>query len=164
VQNFLEFILTPGCEVTIKPEDAILCNVRMQWTMAEFYASGGTTSFTDRVAGALGIHASQIKTVAVYTGSVVVDYIIEADTESDTDIDRQLRTITRNLNTLVKNNDSTVFGAPILSANTDGEAIVEDVTYNPQANVNNIVNEDGTVSTPLVKPPSRPVSTSVTTE
>ena len=30
----------------------------MEWTMTEFYASGGTTSFCDRVAGALGISAS----------------------------------------------------------------------------------------------------------
>ena len=68
------------------------------------------------------------------------------------------------MNTLIKKNDSSAFGAPILSANTDGEAIIEDINYNPQANVNNIVNEDGTVSTPLVKPPSRPVKPSVTTE
>ena len=76
VKNFLEFIITPGCEVTIKPRDAIMCNVRMEWTMEEFYASGGVTAFQDRVAAALGIHASRIKTVAVYKGSVVVDYAI----------------------------------------------------------------------------------------
>lgn len=120
VENYLEFILTPWCEITVKPEDAILSNVRMQWTMDEFYASGGTTSFTDRVAAALGIHASQIKVVAVYKGSVVVEYLIEPDTESDTDNSRQLRTITRNLNTLISENSSS-FGAPILSASTDGE-------------------------------------------
>jgi hypothetical protein len=53
-----------------------MCNVRLEWTLAEFYSTGGVTSFTDRVAGALGIHASTIKTVAVYQGSVVVDYFI----------------------------------------------------------------------------------------
>lgn len=88
VQNFLEFILTPGCEVTIKPEDAILCNVRLQWTMAEFYASGGVNSFVDRVAGALGIHASAIKVVAVYTGSVVIEYQIYPDDDSETETGR----------------------------------------------------------------------------
>ena len=74
VKNYLEFILTAGCEVTVLPVDAILTNVRMQWTMSEFYAAGGVVSFTDRVAAALGIHASTIKTVAVYTGSVVVEF------------------------------------------------------------------------------------------
>jgi len=44
--------------------------------MDEFWASGGVTSFIDRVSGHLGIHASQMKVVAVYTGSVVVDYHI----------------------------------------------------------------------------------------
>lgn len=52
--------------------------------MNEFYSNGGVTSFTDNVAGALGIHASQIKVVAVYEGSVVVEYNVIAD-EDDPD-------------------------------------------------------------------------------
>ena len=47
--------------------------------MNEFFDNGGTTSFIDKVAGSLGIHASTIKVVGVYTGSVVVDYSIEPD-------------------------------------------------------------------------------------
>lgn len=47
--------------------------------MDEFFESGGVTSFVDRVSAALGIHASQMKVVAVYTGSVVVDYVIEPE-------------------------------------------------------------------------------------
>jgi len=58
VDNYLEFIITPYCLIEVKPVDAILSNVRMQWTMDEFYAAGGVTSFVDRVAGSLGIHAS----------------------------------------------------------------------------------------------------------
>jgi len=53
--------------------------VRMEWTMNEFFDNGGTTSFIDKVAGSLGIHASTIKVVGVYDGSVVVDYEIEPD-------------------------------------------------------------------------------------
>lgn len=30
----------------------------MEWTLAEFYAEGGTTRFVDRMAAALGIDAS----------------------------------------------------------------------------------------------------------
>lgn len=48
----------------------------MEWTLDEFFASGGTTSFMDRVAGSLGIHASTIKIVSVYEGSLVVNYDI----------------------------------------------------------------------------------------
>jgi len=66
VKNILEFWITAGCTVDVHPVDAILANVRMQWTLAEFYASGGVVSFTDRVSAALGIKAYQVKTVAVY--------------------------------------------------------------------------------------------------
>jgi hypothetical protein len=54
----------------------------MEWTMESFFSSGGTTSFMDRVAGSLGIHASTIKIVSVYEGSLVVNYEIE-DANSD---------------------------------------------------------------------------------
>lgn len=131
VQNYLEFMMTPYCLIEIKPVDAILSNVRMEWTMDEFYAAGGVTSFADRVAAALGIHASQMKVVAVYQGSLVVDYEIQPDTSSS-DSAAELRAIETNLNTLVASGDSS-FGAPVLSASTNGEAVVEDPTYNPAA-------------------------------
>lgn len=41
-------------------------NVRLDWTLEEFYGSGGVTLFQDRMAAVLGVHASQIKIVAVY--------------------------------------------------------------------------------------------------
>ena len=74
VSNQLEVILTPNCMLRLEKYDTIQSNVRMAWTMDEFFASGGPTSFVDRVSAALGIHASQMKVVAVYTGSVVVEY------------------------------------------------------------------------------------------
>lgn len=52
--------------------------------MDEFFADGGTTSFIDRLTGSLGIHASSVKIVSVYEGSLIVNYEIEAD-EDDTD-------------------------------------------------------------------------------
>ena len=42
--------------------------------MDAFFKNGGTTSFMDRVAASLGIHASTIKIVSVYEGSLVVNY------------------------------------------------------------------------------------------
>ena len=57
--------------------------VRMEWTMDEFFSSGGTTQFIDRVAGSLGIHASTIKIVSVYEGSLVVNYGVENDNEEE---------------------------------------------------------------------------------
>jgi len=58
VQNILEFYITANCTLHIQPRDAIQTLVRMEWTMAEFFADGGTTSFVDRLTASLGIHAS----------------------------------------------------------------------------------------------------------
>ena len=47
--------------------------------MDAFFKNGGTTAFLDRLAGSLGIHASSIKMVSVYQGSLVINYAITAD-------------------------------------------------------------------------------------
>lgn len=121
VVNILQFYISPGCEVTVKPQDSIKAAVRMEWTMDEFYGSGGVTSFSDNVAAALGIHASQIKVVAVYEGSVVVEYNVIAD-EDDPDPEATLNAVKNNINVLVESK-SDAFGAPILSAVTEGSSM-----------------------------------------
>lgn len=47
--------------------------------MDAFFSNGGTTKFIDRLAGSLGIHASTIKIVSVYEGSLVINYEISVD-------------------------------------------------------------------------------------
>lgn len=78
VKNILEFYLVESCELKIIPRDAIQSLVRMEWSLDAFFSNGGTTSFMDRVAAGLGIHASTIKIVSVYEGSLVVNYEIGA--------------------------------------------------------------------------------------
>ena len=51
--------------------------------MNEFFAGGGTTKFIDRVAASLGIHASTIKIVSIYEGSLVINYDIELDDDDN---------------------------------------------------------------------------------
>lgn len=80
VKNYMDVFITPGCSFEIRPRDAVLTNVRMEWTLKAFYADGGTDKFADRVAAALGIHKSRVKVVAVYEGSVKVQYHIMTDT------------------------------------------------------------------------------------
>ena len=46
----------------------------MKWTLDEFFSGGGTTTFVDRITASLGIHASEVKVVSVYEGSLVVNY------------------------------------------------------------------------------------------
>jgi uncharacterized beta-barrel protein YwiB (DUF1934 family) len=55
----------------------------MEWTMEEFFEDGGTTTFIDRLTGSLGIHASTVKIVSVYEGSLIVNYEIEADEDDE---------------------------------------------------------------------------------
>jgi uncharacterized beta-barrel protein YwiB (DUF1934 family) len=84
VVNILEFYVTQNCDLTIKPRNAIMSMVRMEWTMEAFFADGGTTNFIDRLTGSLGIHASTVKIVSVYEGSLVINYEISVD---DDDVD-----------------------------------------------------------------------------
>lgn len=59
-----------------------MTKVRLEWTLEEFYADGGVTRFVDRMAAALDISANRIKTVAVYEGSVIVDFeVIQLNTD-----------------------------------------------------------------------------------
>jgi len=58
----------------------------MEWSLNEFFSNGGTTTFADRVAGSLGIHASDIKVVSVYEGSLVVNYDVTVPAGSTTTI------------------------------------------------------------------------------
>lgn len=42
--------------ITIEPRNAIMTRVRLEWTLEEFYADGGTTRFVDRLSASLGIN------------------------------------------------------------------------------------------------------------
>jgi hypothetical protein len=81
VVNILEFYLTRGCTIFIQPIDSIQSSVRMNWTMNQFFADGGTTRFVDRIATSLGIRAANVKVVSVFEGSVIVDFQIIEDSQ-----------------------------------------------------------------------------------
>ena len=127
IENFLEFYITPGCELEIKPRDAIMTKVRMEWSLAEFYSEGGTTRFVDRLAASLGIAANRIKTVAVYEGSVVVDFIIEAEEGKSTEeAAADLSSITTSLVAQVDSGELDI-GAPIMGLQGgNGEVLAGD--------------------------------------
>lgn len=74
--NRLQFYLdnTDDCVVYVKPRDAIMLKIRLEFTLEEFFADGGVVSFTDRMAGVLGIHASDMLIVSVYEGSTIVEW------------------------------------------------------------------------------------------
>jgi len=87
--------------------------------MQEFFADGGTTKFIDRLAGSLGIHASTIKVVSVYEGSLVINYEIEAESpeEMTTIEETQLDKFAT---------DKVDLGAPLLDVAAGSVAIITD--------------------------------------
>jgi len=63
VINRLQFWIDNNCQLIIKPRDAIMLAIRMEFTMEEFFDKGGVTTFTDRMAAVLGIHKADLKVV-----------------------------------------------------------------------------------------------------
>jgi hypothetical protein len=122
VDNVLEFYITAGCKLNIEPRDAIQTKVRMEWTMDQFYSDGGTTTFVDRLAASLGIHASSIKVVGVYTGSLIVDYFIFQSNTANT---TELAAIQANQIAIIANNQMNL-GAPILDFSQNSVTVVND--------------------------------------
>lgn len=69
--------------VYIQPRDAIMLGVRLEFTLDEFFATGGVVSFIDRMAAVLGIHAADLKIVSIYEGSTIVEFqVVQRDTDS----------------------------------------------------------------------------------
>jgi len=143
VKNILEFYLVNGCEVIIIPRDAIQSLVRMEWSLDEFFSGGGTTSFMDRVAAGLGIHASTIKIVSVYEGSLVVNYEISASDPVALAQVQQKQTQAFATNTLS-------LGAPILDVQVTQSSSTGSAAAAPAAPVS--VVSGGTVSAPGYDP------------
>lgn len=129
--NFLEFYISPGCEILIKTRDAIQSSVRMEWTLEEFYADGGTTSFIDRVASVLGIHPSQVLILQVYEGSVVCQYSI-LDDEEQAEWETKEQTKNNLQNALMSENAKTIFKANVIGAKIDGTMLTGEIPDAPE--------------------------------
>lgn len=98
-----------------------MTKVRMEWSMDDFFASGGTTAFIDRLCASLGIHASTVKVVGVNAGSILVNYEITPAEDEPLSLDQIKEKQTESFAT-----GQMDLGADILEASDGGEAIVED--------------------------------------
>ena len=138
VVNILEFYLDSWCNITIQPIDSIKTNIRLNWTMSEFFASGGTTTFADRIAAALGIKAQNVKVVSVYEGSVVLDFNIAEDPSGSLSRAGGVSAVQTKLVTQLTSN-SINLGAPILSVSvttTQANSTGADVSAQTSAAIN----------------------------
>jgi len=86
-KSTLEFYMPADCILQIKPRNVIQAMVRMKWDLDSFFNDGGTTTFADRMGGALGIPADQIKVVDVFEGSVGVKFTVDTPEDEETTID-----------------------------------------------------------------------------
>lgn len=130
--NFLEFYITPGCEITLRTRDAITSSVRLEWTLEDFYADGGTTSFIDRLASVLGIHASRVYILEVYEGSVCLNYqVLDADDDNEANWTEKAQTEAAVKEFLTGNDAETVMKAKIIGVKVEGEMIQGDIPLSP---------------------------------
>ena len=98
----------------------------MSWTLEEFYADGGTTTFTDRVAATLGVDAWRVRTVAVYEGSVVIEFFVLADPSAE-DSKLELKQVEYRLGDALTNGPAGWLGAPIIGVVSGGRTIIDEI-------------------------------------
>lgn len=123
IQNILEFYITEGCELHIVPRNAIQTKVRMEWSLDEFFNGGGTTTFVDRITASLGIHASEVKVVSVYEGSLVVNYEVAVPNDDPV----ALAELNDKQNEVLNSPDLDL-GAPVLEVETT-MVVVDEKTF-----------------------------------
>lgn len=87
VVNILEFYITPDCPLFIQPRNTIMLGVRLEFEMNEFFEAGGVTTFIDNMAASLGIHKADLRVVAVYQGSTIIDFEVISGFLEDTPLD-----------------------------------------------------------------------------
>ena len=125
--------------------------VRMEWTFEEFFDNGGTTEFIDRVAGSLGIHASTIKIVSVYEGSLTVNYGVENDNEEELAAAKAAQTE-------AFATGSMDLGAPVLDV---AQSVTSDATTKAEATISS---DDSTSTTTTTSTSSESVEQETATE
>lgn len=100
----------------------------MEWTLADFWADGGTSTFVDRIASVLGIHPSRVLVLQVYEGSVIVRMFVLADDDEDSvevfDTEEAKTVLTSALNELVTEMN-------IIDASVDNVATIGNVIPPP---------------------------------
>lgn len=156
VSNVLEFYLNRGCMINIELIDSIQANVRLNWTMSEFFADGGTTKFVDRIAASLGIKAANIKVVSVYMGSVIVQFAVVEDSTKSLSQNGGMDSIQTTLTTLLVTKAINL-GAPILNSQVAAaktSTVSSTTTSATNTQTTGIPTTGTTVITPVVTPPT----------
>lgn len=98
-----------------------MLGIRLEFPMAEFFSGGGVTTFIDNMAGVLGIHKADLKVVAVYEGSTIIDFQVISNFIEE--IPLNLETVQQTFETFVATAED-FMGSSLLSAVSSGIPIV----------------------------------------
>lgn len=129
----------------------------MNWTLNEFYSSGGTTKFVDRIAASLGIKAANVKVVSVYQGSVVVDFQISEDSTGTLAAQGGAESIQKDLNVKMATGKLSL-GAQILSYSVKSVKKVATVTDLPATTATTGTSTTIVVTQPVTQPTTVPTT------
>ena len=126
--NRLTFYITPGnCDLTIGTRNVIQLGIRLEFTVQEFFDTGGPTLFVARMAAVLGIHFADLRVVRVYQGSTVVEFEVfdsgELDEGEEERDDSFLSKVLEKFETEIAVLE-TFMGSVVLNAVANGNAIV----------------------------------------
>ena len=79
VENILEFTLTHGCVIILKPINTLQLTTRLDVSVADFFSANTQLSIRDKLALSIGVNPSRIKVVGFSIGSVIVQFEILTD-------------------------------------------------------------------------------------
>lgn len=114
-----------------------MLGIRLEFTLDEFFADGGVVTFADRMAAVLGIHAADVKVVAVYEGSTIIEFqvvqrnIVEGQEDEEDQID--LAKIDADYREFIQTERS-MMDSRILSAQIEGVPILTPYQQEEAAN------------------------------
>ena len=78
--NTIHFVITgsAACQVRVSLTNSIQLTARFSMGVSDFFAADGLTKFVDRICALLNIQdTSRVKVVGVYTGSTLVQAVID---------------------------------------------------------------------------------------
>ena len=140
LQFYIENFNDSGCVLYVYPRDAVMLGIRLEFTLDEFFADGGIVTFTDRMAGVLGVHRADLKVVSIYEGSTIVNFQVvqrdEEEVEEGNGID--LEKIDLTYRDFVMSSEY-FMGSKILDANIEGVPVVSEFQRQPSSHNNDLL-------------------------
>lgn len=148
-QNTIQFVMRSEDVLTIKKVASLRLNMEMDMTLSEFYSTGGTVAFIDKLAAILKIPSYRIRVVNIREGSVIVDASITSEISllSDSTITTadelaELSEIQNDIDAAFESGElADALGVDILSYDSD-VSTVEEIEDNTDDNGEGSQNED----------------------